>query len=166
MDARQQRGMELVNNPNIRQKGNLWLVPSQSGSREYTVNLESEKPHCTCRDHEFRRAICKHIHAVQFVVERTKTVVTTTTIEEGKPAITETVQTETVKVKRTTYKQVWPAYNKAQTNEKAQFLFMLYELCQGIEEPPQTTGRPRLPLADILFGIVYRIFDTTSGRRF
>ncbi len=80
--------------------------------------------------------------------------------------MTVTVQTETVKVKRTTYKQEWPAYNKAQTNEKSQFLFMLYELCQSIEEPPQTTGRPRIPLADILFGIVYRIFDTTSGRRF
>ena len=93
MDTRQQRAMEMVNNPKIRQKGNLWLVPSQTGKGEYTVNLESEIPHCTCRDHEFRRATCKHFHAVLIVVERTKTVTTTTKIEEGKPAVTKTVST-------------------------------------------------------------------------
>jgi hypothetical protein len=118
--------MELVNNPNIRQKGNLWLVPSQSGKGEYTVNLESETPHCTCRDHEYRRATCKHIHAVLIVVERTKTIVTTTTVEEGKPTVIETVETETVKVKRKTYRQEWKSYNQAQTHEKSQFQALLY----------------------------------------
>ncbi len=166
MDARQQRAMEMVNNPNIKQKGNLWLVPSQSGKGEYTVNLENETPHCTCRDHEFRRATCKHIHAVLIVVERTKTVVTTTTIEEGKPAVTETVETETVKVKRVTYKQEWKQYNAAQAYEKSEFLALLHALTNSVDEPVQTFGRPRLSMADTLFAIVYKIYSTVSTRRF
>lgn len=166
MDARQQRGMELGNNPKIRQKGNLWLVPSQSGKGDYTVNLEAETPHCTCRDHEFRRTRCKHICAVEFVIERTKTVVVTTKIKKGK-AVTKTVETETVKVeKRVTYKQEWTAYNSAQTSEKARFQTMLYELCKGIEEPEQHFGRPPLSLADMIFSTVFKVYSTVSSRRF
>lgn len=166
MDARQQRGMELVKNPKIRQNNGLWLVPSQSGSREYTVNLESETPHCTCRDHEFRRAACKHIYAAQFVVERTKTIVTTAKIEEGKPVVIETVQTETVKVKRTTYRQEWKQYNEAQSYEKSEFLSLLHGLTNSVDEPVQTFGRPRLSMADTLFAVVYKIYSTVSTRRF
>jgi SWIM zinc finger len=124
MDARQQRGMELVNNPNIRQKGNLWLVPSQSGKGEYSVNLEAEIPHCTCRDHEFRRAACKHIYAVQIVIERTQT----TVIENGKTTVTETVKVE----KRVTYKQDWKAYNAASDARAASSLYCRYHLCRRL----------------------------------
>jgi hypothetical protein len=141
---------------------NLWLVPSQSGTgKSYTVNLENETPHCTCHDHEFRRAACKHIYAVQVTIERTKT---TETIEtpEGKT----TTVTETVKVKRTTYKQNWSSYNAAQKGEKSEYLALLYALCQSIEDPVQTSGRPRLPLGDIIFAAVFRTYSTLSGRRF
>lgn len=110
MDAREQRGLEIANKTKLTRKGDLWLVPSENSNQQYTVDPNPEKPHCTCRDHEFRRATCKHIHAVLVVVERTKTVVTTTKIEKGKPAVTETVSTETVKVKRVTYKQEWSSY--------------------------------------------------------
>ena len=63
------------------------------------------------------------------------------------------------------YKQEWPAYNRAQTNEKSHFLALLHELCTGIEEPIQTNGRPRLPLADIIFSAVFKTYSTMSGRR-
>lgn len=43
---------------------------------------------------------------------------------------------------------------------------MLYAFCQNIEEPIQTFGRPRLPLADIIFAAVFRTYSTISGRRF
>lgn len=42
----------------------------------------------------------------------------------------------------------------------------LHQLCSGIEEPIQTNGRPRLPLADIIFGLVYKTYTGVSGRRF
>jgi hypothetical protein len=76
----------------------------------------------------------------------------------------ETVR-ETITVKKT-YSPNWSSYNKAQTNERAHFLSSLYELCSGIEEPVQTFGRPRLPLADIIFSATFRTYSTVSGRRF
>src|ERR1051325_652605 len=166
MDLRQQKGTEIAAASKITRKGNLWLVPSQNGAGQYTVNLDSEKPHCTCRDHEFRRATCKHIVAVQITIERTKTVTTTTKIEEGKPTVIETVSTETVKVKRTTYKQEWKQYNAARAYEKSEFLSLLHGLTNSVDEPVQTFGRPRLSMADTLFAVVYKIYSTVSTRRF
>jgi transposase len=158
MDARQQKGLEIADKGKIKRRGSLWLVPSTSKGERYTVDMDSEKPRCTCPDHELRRNVCKHIHAVQFFIKRTET----TETKDGETTVTETV---TVK-KRVTYRQQWPAYNKAQTREKSEFLALLYELCEGIDEPVQTTGRPRLPLGDIIFGIIFRTYSTLSGRRF
>jgi hypothetical protein len=52
-------------------------------------------------------------------------------------------ETRSLKV---TYRQDWTAYNAAQTHEHERFLPLLRELCDGIQQPPQTMGRPRLPL--------------------
>jgi transposase len=65
-----------------------------------------------------------------------------------------------------TYPQQWSAYNKAQTNEKDQFQSLLYELCKGIGEASQKTGRPRLPLEDMIFSACFKVYSTVSGRRF
>lgn len=70
-----------------------------------------------------------------------------------------------VKVRKT-YPQEWPAYNQAQTNEKARLQTLLFELCSGIEEPMQTFGRPRLPFAEMIFAAVFKVYSTISGRRF
>jgi transposase len=67
---------------------------------------------------------------------------------------------------RQTYSQVWPAYNQAQVNEKSRLLELLYELCNGIEEPVQTFGRPRLPFAEMLFCAAYKVYSGFSSRRF
>ena len=165
MDARQQKGLEIAALAGLTNKNGLWLVPSQSGTKKYTVDPSPESPHCTCRDFEFRRTRCKHIVAVQVTIERTKTV-TTTKIEakDGKPAITETVTTETVK--RTTYRQEWKQYNEAQAYEKSEFLALLHGLTNSIDEPVQTFGRPRLSFADTLFSVVYKVYSTVSTRRF
>jgi hypothetical protein len=161
MDARKQRGLEIANKSKLtRQSKDLWLVPSASGGDAYTVEMNPHKPHCTCRDYEFRQNKCKHIHAVEITIQR-KT--TKTEIKDGKTTVTETV--ETVKVKKT-YRQEWSAYNKAQTGEKREFQTLLYELCAGIEAPLQVTGRPRIPLADMVFASVFKIYSTVSGRRF
>lgn len=142
---------QLVRNPN-----NTWLVPSQSGAKKYTVNPDPESLFCDCPDFEYRRTRCKHIFAVEIVLQREVTV-----SNDGQ---TQTV-TETVTVKKK-YTQSWPEYNKAQTYEKAHFIEFLHELCSGIEEPPQTKGRPRLPLADIIFAATYKTYTMVSARRF
>jgi transposase len=62
--------------------------------------------------------------------------------------------------------QEWHEYNLAQTNEKSRFQELLYSLCQGIEEPEaQRTGRPRIPLADMLFAVVLKVYCGFSTRR-
>jgi transposase len=140
---------QLVRNPN-----NTWLVPSQSGSQKYTVDPDPESPSCSCADFEYRRTRCKHVLAVEIVLKRE-------IVTDGQ---TQTV-TETVTVKKS-YSQSWPEYNKAQQYEKSHFIEFLHQLCSGIEEPIQTTGRPRLPLADIIFAATYKTYTMVSGRRF
>jgi transposase len=154
MEPRQQKAIEIAAKSKLTRKGDTWLVPSQSGPKRYTVDPNPQEPSCTCPDFESRQLSCKHIFAVEIVVQR----------EYSDDGETQTV-TKTVTIKKT-YKQEWPAYNKAQTNEKAHFLAFLHELCAGIEEPIQTSGRPRLPLADIIFAATYKTYATVSGRRF
>jgi len=74
--------------------------------------------------------------------------------------------TLTLTEKRTTYPQNWPAYNAAQTNEKRHFQVLLQQLCEGIEEPEQTNGRPRTPISDVIFAAVFKVYSTMSCRRF
>jgi transposase len=160
MSIRQQKGLEIARRFNITREGRLWLVPSQSGKGRYKV--DAEKKQCTCPDYDFRREPCKHLYAVEQVIERER-VTTTTTDAAGK---TTTTTTETVKVTRKTYRQDWPNYNAAQTEEKRIFLYLLNQLCQGVGSPAQHMGRPRYTLEDMVFAMCYKVFSTVSGRRF
>ena len=129
MEPREIKGLEIAAKLKLVRKGNTWSVPSQSNKQEkYTVALNDEKPHCTCRDYEFRNDKCKHIFAVEYTIEREQT------------ADGQTVVTETVKVTRKTYSQNWPAYNAAQTHEKSELQALLYELCRNVPEPEQKMG--------------------------
>ncbi len=155
MNLREQKGERIAAVAHIKRDGNLYLVPSQSGRGKYKVDPQAKT--CSCPDYDFRRQPCKHIYAVEISVRRTETTKTRCGV---------TVKTETVKVTRKTYKQEWPAYNKAQTMEKAQFLYLLHQLCQGVGEPAQYNGRPRLPLEDMIFAMAFKVYSTVSGRRF
>ena len=54
-------------------------------------NLDGEKPHCDCPDHQLRGGSCKHILAVKLVIQREL-------FEDGTEQVTETVTvTETVR---------------------------------------------------------------------
>ena len=154
LTEREIKALQIAAKSKIVRKGNAWLVPSQAGQGEYEVTHDLFEPRCTCPDFEHRQAACKHVYAVQYVIEREQT------------ADGQTVVTETVKVTRKTYTQDWPAYNAAQTHEKSEIQALLYELCKGLPEPEQRTGRPRLALADIIFSSCYKIYSTVSGRRF
>lgn len=75
---------------------------------------------------------------------------------------------QTTELPRKTYAQDWTNYNLAQTTEKTRFQELLFELCSQIEDFPRKniTGRNRIPLADMVFSVVYKIYSGVSGRRF
>jgi hypothetical protein len=60
----------------------------------------------------------------------------------------------------------WTAYNAAQSEEKTRFVALLADLCRTVEQPEQDMGRPRLPLADMLFAAAYKVYVGFSARRF
>jgi len=81
-DNRQQKGLEIAATAKIAQKGGAWLVPSQSGKGRYTVCLDPAQPHCSCPDHEDGGHKCKHIFAVEYVVQRERNSDGSTTVTE------------------------------------------------------------------------------------
>jgi len=153
MNPRERRGLELAETAEISRRGDVWSVPSQSGTGRYWVKLNGDKPICTCPDHELRHERCKHIYAVEYTLK-----------QEVSPNGTTTV-TETV-AKRVTYKQNWAAYNAAQSEEKDRFMPLLSDLCRSIRQPIQANGRPRLPLRDMVFAAVMKVYEGFSARRF
>jgi SWIM zinc finger len=162
MCVRRDRGQAIADTAKIwkqtTNKGDLWFVPS-SVSGQYIVRLDPELPTCTCPDYELRQMRCKHIFGVEIFLKH----------QENADGSVTTTQTVTVveTVKKPTYKQAWPAYNKAQTNEKDKFQMLLADLCRGIkDETPRTKGQPRLPLCDAIFSAVFKVYSTASGRRF
>jgi transposase len=148
MEARQIKGLEIATSQEITREGNVFLVPSQTSSKKYTVNLFINT--CTCLDYEKNGLKCKHLFAVENMLLRESGA--TLPIPE--------------KVKKPTYKQEWHEYNLAQTNEKAKFQELLYELCRNLEEPMQHMGRPRVPVADRIFAATFKTYSLLSGRRF
>jgi hypothetical protein len=123
MGDREQRELALAALYRIEEKDGKYIVPSQSGDGT-TYMADPESRHCSCPDHRDRAIKCKHMFAVEFVQTR----------EHG-PDGTETV-TRTFKVtEKVTYKQEWPAYNKAQKGEKRQFQEILSDLCRAIPAP-------------------------------
>jgi transposase len=141
----------------LKKDDGTWSVPSQAGKGRYDIEM-GEVPHCSCPDHESHGSKCKHIFAVEYVLEREQH-------EDGTETVTESL-TVTETVKRSTYPQNWTAYNAAQTTEKAEFQRLLYALCSGVEAPQQSNGRPRIPLSDAIFSVAFKVFSTVSGRRF
>lgn len=152
LEARQERGRQIAASSRIlRKSDHVWAVPSQQGGgRFYDVNLE--KLTCTCLDCEEGGWMCKHVHAVQI-----SRAITTTVKTDGSVVVKEKM--------RITYQQNWAAYNAAQTNEKETVQVLLGGLCDGIGQPPQAVGRPRLPLRDVVYGATMKVYTTMSGRR-
>jgi transposase len=149
MDPRHEKGIMIAATAKVVRKGGLWLVPSQSHPGTYVVDIEGEEPTCSCPDHETRGCRCKHIIAVEIVRSR--------------DALSDESKTTKVRVK---YAQNWTAYNNAQQNEKERVSHLLRALCDGIVNAERKgAGRPRLPLSDVVFSSVMKVYSTVSGRR-
>src|ERR1041384_7315687 len=161
MSLREEKGRVIADRARIVKSGNLYLVPSQSSQKKYKV--DPIKQTCSCPDYEHTGFKCKHQVAVEITIKREQKTTTTT----DKQGATTTTTTETVTIKRKTYPQVWPAYNMAQTKEKAIFLYLLHQLCQGVGTPAQYgRGQRVLPLEDMIFAMCFKVYSTVSGRRF
>ena len=150
LEGRRRRGMAIAALVPVEKNRLGYKVPSQSGNGSYVVSVDDEQPFCTCPDFEKRQQPCKHIYAVELIIQR-----------EERPDGT-TIETKAMRV---TYRQDWPAYNAAQINEGDHFAVLLRELCDTIPQPPQGRGRPRLPLSDMVFAVGQKVYSTMSGRR-
>ena len=146
--TREDRGLILAATKRIFESGGTWIVPSQN---EAGVAYSVTNDRCTCPDHEATGAKCKHLWAVEFVITRE-------TASDGSTRLTKTM--------RVTYQQEWRSYNAAQMGEESMFRDLLRSLCDGIEQPAQTNGRPRLPLSDVIYSLVMKAYAGKSGRRF
>jgi len=156
--VRRQRGVEIAKVARIDRRGENYLVPSMSGNGRYVVDPVAVT--CTCPDHEQRGCKCKHLYAVEVMASREITRNT-----DGTTTVTETVAIKATK--RTTYPQNWPAYNAAQTTEKKHFQSLLFDLCKSVYTPPQQgRGQRRLPLADAVFSVCFKVYSTVFQRRF
>ena len=152
VEARRQRGVAIASVTRItRAKGNeeRRIVPSQTGRRNYTVDMTKDAPSCDCGDFAERGGRCKHIYAVEFfkAPETAPEPPKRPTTEAGRISIPDRTLAP-----RPTYKQNWPAYDKVQIHEKEKFQGLLAELCQGVTEPPRSHdgvkgGRPPIPMA-------------------
>ncbi|MDQ6787784.1 MAG: transposase [Acidobacteriota bacterium] len=156
LNVRELRGLDIANRYTIKQENGMWFIPSTSGkSTRYKVDLKSQK--CDCPDFEIRRQKCKHIFAAEYAFEQD---------------FLSELSTEDITIPQAylpakkTYSQDWKAYNQAQTCEKSEFQLLLAELCKGVGEPSQEKGRPRLPLEDMIFSCVYKVYSMFSLRRF
>jgi hypothetical protein len=151
--------MELAATRTIRKRDGWWMVPSQAGNGLYRVQLAKKFATCECPDFGTRGVTCKHIFAATFVSRRENN-------SDGSVTATESVTMPATT--QTTYRQVWTAYNEAQTNEKDRFQSLLSDLCNGIPLGPRVkkNGRPTLPLSDAIFSVTFKVYSTVSARRF
>jgi len=148
-----------------------WSVFSLTSANRYKVNLNAMNPKtggrtrrtCTCPAFELDQDCCKHIRAVLCVKRQEDA-----DRKQGKPQRDRIPDGEPIKFPRKTYKQDWPAYEAAQTNEKAEFLQLLSDLCNMIQGPERKRGRgrPSASLADQVFAACYKVYSGFSGRRF
>lgn len=149
-EGRKQRAMEIAEKGNIKQEGEHWVVPSQSGKGSYVVSYAMSEPICTCPDFENRRVACKHIIAVELTKYKVEDY-------NGNVVVTE--------AKRVTYSQNWTSYNIAQNEEVKLFDQLLSDLVSSVEDAPQTRGRPRLSIKDELFCSIQKVYSQLSSRR-
>lgn len=160
VEVRKQRGLEMADRFRIVKNGDGWVVPSSTGKGRYKVRLTAEYESCDCPDFELTGHRCKHLHAVDYVIQRTLEF-------DGNGNVTETETVQITQTVRKTYPQNWKAYNAAQTGEQDKFQDLLHELCKPIETPPQKgRGNRVMPLADMVFAMVFKVYSTFSARRF
>jgi hypothetical protein len=81
--------------------------------------------------------------------------------------ITQPVKRKYGKRRRERYEQDWEAIARAQANELADFILLLRDLSHLIPEElsfQQAKGRHRIPLSDVAFSMIYKVYFGFPGR--
>jgi Transposase len=146
INIRKERGYEIAATSLIVETEKGWKVSSQSGGGNYFVKSNGFSAICTCSDFKNGTEKCKHIWAVEFI-------------------ITGKANSPVENTKKETYGQQWSAYDKAMINQKSQFMELLSDLTNSIEQPQYSMGRPSLPISDMIFTSVLKVYSTISLRR-
>ena len=134
--------------------GRQWAVPSQTTASRYLVDIEGAI--CTCADYELRKGTCKHQHAVYYW------------IAWGRDVSADGTVTETITVKRQTYKQEdWSAYRESQRHEKEYVKRLARDLCVRIPQPARKPGRGRNRRlrSDLAYEAIMKGYTNLSGSR-
>jgi transposase len=58
----------------------------------------------------------------------------------------------------------WRPYTDAKEHERELLPLLSHKLCQGVSGPLHTFGRPPIPLADVLFAMVLKVYNRISCR--
>lgn len=155
-EDRKRQGKEIADLARIDKEKGVYLVPSQHNPRQTKYQVRyGRAPTCNCIDFETRGRKCKHIYAVEHLIEKL--------INDEPLSITRNPQ---IAKTRKTYPQNWPAYNAAQNIEKRQFQSLLFDLCKRLPSHPNKRGKRRLPVSDAIFSAVFKVYCATSARRF
>jgi len=123
----------------------IYSVKAQSGDGVYLVSTEAGRWKCLCPDFTSHNLPCKHVLAVQLKLKG----ITVQAAFEGES-----------KRPRRTYRQDWHAYNEAQKAEPRQFGKVLNDLVSDVEDPlpANREGRPRLPVRDLIYCAVEKVY--------
>lgn len=145
-----ERGLDIAKNTRIVSTEKGWKVPSQNGSGYYLVQSNGHESTCTCPDYQNKKVKCKHIWAVEFIVTNS----------------VKSQDTLTIKAVKNTYKQDWSAYDEATINQKSTFMDLLKDITIQIPQPEYKGGRPTLPISDMAYASIMKVYTTFSLRRF
>lgn len=148
INNRKERGLALAKELEIRKiDDRTWRVTSQTNPKLfYTVKTTGFNTTCTCRDYQKHNCNCKHIYAVEYKENNNIQPIQETT----KP----------------TYTQDWNRYDRAQKEEKEQFLRILADAVKNIETEQGIMGRPKAFLNDVVYSMIFKVYSGLSGRRF
>lgn len=124
------------------------VLASKARKRFYLVKLSADGWTCTCADYKEFNAYCKHIYAVQYQHYGG--------VDAPEPAPDTPL--------RQRYPRDWSAYNMAQRREMHEFMPLLHDLCQTIEERDHLRGRRPIPYSDIVFAIACKVYTTKATR--
>ena len=152
-NLKQQKGLIIAKENSIKQiTDDTWRVQRQSNcSKYYTIKVTPDGPTCTCANWKSEKEKCKHIYAMEYL------------IKNGYEKLKEIDYPE---IKRKTYSQDWNKYNHAQKIEKREFMKMLSNLLSNIREKEYEFGRPNIPVSDILYALIFKVYSGLSTRRF
>ena len=160
--GRQWRGIAIAAKVPIQKHKSGYKVPAQSADRgHYTVKLDGDRPTCTCPDFELRQRDCKHIVAVGLVAIREEGGEDT----KGEAQWVDEAVMESTPARRPTYGQDWKSYDAAQEHEGQYFPALLHGLCNSVVQPHYESGRPQLPVSDMVFCLARKEYSGLSRRR-